>query len=271
MKIIFSRKGFDSDNGGIVSPIMEDGTLVSFPIPSDDKDSFDDLFYLNQPYSQILKNLKYKENPQYPNCHIDPDLSQNRRKHQINGWCPIFGQVNSSAVYLLNTVKVQPGDLFLFFGNYHKVKFVDGKYRYIKNTGDFYSDNDLQLIWGYLQVGEIITAPEEQRKYSWHPHSNRDRKEEHSNTMFLARNKLSFNETMPGAGVLKYREDRVLTAKDCTKATWIKRPIYDVDAVFGNRKNSSKIADGLYYSGIWQELGLHESPECEEWAKSIIL
>ena len=38
MKIILSRKGFDSANGGIVSPIMEDGTLVSFPIPSKDKD-----------------------------------------------------------------------------------------------------------------------------------------------------------------------------------------------------------------------------------------
>ena len=41
MKIILSRKGFDSANGGIVSPIMEDETLISFPIPSeDDKDRY---------------------------------------------------------------------------------------------------------------------------------------------------------------------------------------------------------------------------------------
>ena len=33
MKIILSRKGFDSANGGIVSPIFEDGTMVSFPFP----------------------------------------------------------------------------------------------------------------------------------------------------------------------------------------------------------------------------------------------
>ena len=32
MKIILSRKGFDSANGGIVSPIFEDGTMVSFPV-----------------------------------------------------------------------------------------------------------------------------------------------------------------------------------------------------------------------------------------------
>ena len=45
MKIILSRKGFDSANGGIVSPIFEDGTMVSFPIPSDDEDTYDSLYY----------------------------------------------------------------------------------------------------------------------------------------------------------------------------------------------------------------------------------
>ena len=32
MKVILSRKGFDSANGGILSPIFEDGTMLSFPI-----------------------------------------------------------------------------------------------------------------------------------------------------------------------------------------------------------------------------------------------
>lgn len=70
--------------------------------------------------------------------------------------------------------------------------------------------------------------------------------------------------------MLNYREDRVLTAKNCKKATWIKRSIYDVDAIIGNRKNSSKITNCIYYAGIWQELGLRESLACEEWAKSIV-
>ena len=38
MKVILSRKGFDSANGGIASPIFEDGTMLSFPIPSKDHD-----------------------------------------------------------------------------------------------------------------------------------------------------------------------------------------------------------------------------------------
>ena len=274
MKIILSRKGFDSANGGIVSPIMEDGTLVSFPIPADedDKGNFDDLIYCGESYTKILKDLKYKEDSKRPNCHLDPDLSMDRRKTVIDGWCPIFGQVNSSAVYLKNTVKVEPGDLFLFFGNYHKVRCVDGKYQYIKKTGDFYSDNDLQLIWGYLQVEKVIETTEEQKKYSWHPHAGDWYTEPNrTNIMFVASDKLSFNENMPGAGVLKFRKDRVLTAPNCKKATWVKRSVYDIDSVIGNRKNSSKIADGIYYAGIWQELGLKETPECEKWAKSIIL
>lgn len=152
MKIILSRKGFDSANGGIVSPIMEDGTLISFPIPSNDKDTYNDLIYCNQPYSKILNDLKYKGGP---NCHIDPDLSIDRRKNKIDGWCPIFGQINSSSVYLMKRVGVNVGDLFLFFGNYHKVKYSNGKYQYISGTGDFYSDNDLQLIWDICKLEEL--------------------------------------------------------------------------------------------------------------------
>ena len=34
MKIILSRKGFDSGYGGCPNPILPDGTLLSLPIPS---------------------------------------------------------------------------------------------------------------------------------------------------------------------------------------------------------------------------------------------
>ena len=271
MKIILSRKGFDSANGGIVSPIMEDGSLITLPIPSKDKDKFEDLSYGEHSYSDILRDLKYKADPEYPSCHVDPDLSIDRRKKKIDGWCPVFGQVNSSALYLRNTVGIQPGDLFLFFGNYHKVKFEDGRFQYVRRSGDFYSDNDLQVIWGYMQIGRIVTDPKEQKRYSWHPHSSESYvAKEGSNVMFVAREKLSFNDKMSGAGLLKFRKDRVLTAEGCNKATWVKRPYYDVDAIIGNRRNASANPCGIYYAGIWQELGLRETVECEEWAKSIV-
>ena len=37
MKIIISRKGFDSISGGVPSPIFPDGKILSLPIP--DKNS----------------------------------------------------------------------------------------------------------------------------------------------------------------------------------------------------------------------------------------
>lgn len=112
MKIILSRKGFDSANGGIVSPIFEDGTMVSFPIPSDDEDTYDSLYYNGIQYSQILRDLQYKGGD---HCHLDPDLDLGRRRERIDGWFPAFGQRNAAAAYLKN-IGVAQGDIFLFSG-----------------------------------------------------------------------------------------------------------------------------------------------------------
>lgn len=34
MKVVLSREGFDSENGGMPSAVMPNGEVVSFPIPS---------------------------------------------------------------------------------------------------------------------------------------------------------------------------------------------------------------------------------------------
>ena len=57
MKVILSRKGFDSANGGIASPIFEDGTMLSFPIPSKDHDK-DKIAYEELTCNKILLNDK---------------------------------------------------------------------------------------------------------------------------------------------------------------------------------------------------------------------
>ena len=268
MKVVLSRKGFDSANGGIVSPIFEDGTMISFPIPSHDKDTFDELQYKGTSYSTILSDLHYKG---ANCCHVDPDLDQSRRSVKINEWEPAFGQIDSSAMYLKN-IGIKEGDLFLFFGNFHCVKQIKGHYKYIRKTGCFYKDHDLQVIWGYLQIGEIITESSEQEKFWWHPHSCEERRKNKTNVIFKASKKLSFDEDKPGAGILSFHPDRILTAENCNKATWKKIAIYDTDNIYGNRMNSARDPNtGIYYAGIWQELGLAESSECERWAKSMVL
>jgi len=271
MKIILSRKGFDSANGGIVSPIFEDGTMLSFPIPCNiDSDSYDELFYAGDSYSKILKDLKYKG--QVQKCHLDPDLDQERRKTKIEEWFPAFGQIDAAASYLKN-IGVKVGDVFLFFGNFHRVEIKNGTYKYMRGTGDFYKDRDLQVIWGYLQVGEIISESEEQQKIWWHPHSRKERVCNSTNVIFKASEKLSFDKTRSGAGLLCFDEKRVLTLKGSNKATWKMNVVYDSEHIYctTRRKNGAKdTKKGLYYAGIWQELGLYESAACIEWAKNIM-
>lgn len=115
MKVILSRKGFDSVNGGIVSPILEDGTMISFPIPSTDANTYSELEYNGIPYPQLLHDLNYNEGKFGFHCHIDPDLDASRRKNKPTDWFPAFGQINASASYLRN-IGIAPGISFSFSG-----------------------------------------------------------------------------------------------------------------------------------------------------------
>lgn len=123
----------------------------------------------------------------------------------------------------------------------------------------------------YLQVGEIISEPEKQKKIWWHPHSSADRIGNATNVIFKASERLSLDESKPGAGVLRFDKKRVLTLEGATKATWTMNEVYDENHIYGKRKNNARNPDrGLYYAGIWQELGLKESDACTEWARDIL-
>lgn len=275
MKIILSRKGFDSANGGIVSPILEDGTMLSFPIPSKeyekDKIRYADLVCNGISLEKLLNDLGYKGS-EY--CHLDPDLTADRRKCTISEWKPAFGQINQSSSYLIHK-GISRGDLFLFFGNFKHIKEEDGKFKYVhrtKCTSDDYYGRQIQAIWGYLQIGDIIEKPEEQEKYFWHPHSCKKRiYEEKNNLIYTAADHLSFAPHMPGCGILDYDAKRVLSMPGKPKATWKYHEAYALNNIESNRKNSSKDGKGIYYAGIWQELVLKENDISENWAKSMLM
>lgn len=151
------------------------------------------------------------------------------------------------------------------------VTFVDELESLLRDCGDFYRGKDIQVIWGYLQVGEIISEPEKQKKIWWHPHSSADRIGNATNVIFKASERLSLDESKPGAGVLRFDKKRVLTLEGATKATWTMNEVYDENHIYGKRKNNARNPDrGLYYAGIWQELGLKESDACTEWARDIL-
>lgn len=261
MKVILSRKGFDTSNGVIPNPILPDNTLLSMPIPSDDILSFNDLSYNGVTYTEILRQLAPKR--QYDKCHLDPDIRENVRVNSISGWKPAFGQVGAAQTYLRNRA-VGTGDLFLFFGRFQQTIGC-------LNKGTLRFDNNapvLHIIYGYLEIGGLLSNKQlAERSYTWHPHGNGERLQDKTNLIYTAADKLSFDKSRRGWGVFSNAKQRILTLADKT-ATWREIPCLMPDEVEKNIKNSA-ISEGLYYMGIWQEMVLKESKKADAWVREI--
>lgn len=261
MKIILSRKGFDTVNGGCPSPFFPDGTLLSLPIPSDDKLAYSNLAFRGLSYNRLLKQLNPKKD--YGACHLDPDIRADIWENAPADWQPAFGQIDS-AQGLLRNQGVDAGDLFLFFGWFRQVEqMIDDSFKFVPGAPN------LHIIYGYLQVERVLTHAEDVTSFGWHPHSDMSRLANKNNSLYLARKNLSFDKSKPGCGVLDFSENRVLTLKGSSMATWKEIPALLPANLCSKRKNSVN-GRGIYYKGIWQEIVLKENDESEAWAKSIL-
>lgn len=266
MKVILSRKGFDSGAGGIPSPILPDGTLLSLPIPVKyDNIQYRDVYYDGVSFADILGQLKPRDERIINwNCHLDPDIRTNSRRLDPNNWIAGFGQIGPSQGYLRNQ-QVGIGDLFLFFGWFRQTEgdFKNGTLRYVKNAPNQH------ILYGYLQIGGMISDSEVlQNNYYWHPHSIESRAKQNNNMLYLPTTKLTFNENKEGFGTFNFSEKYVLTKPGKTRAIWKEVEALLPDNICKNVKNSAKDG-GLYYAGQWQELVLKENKISEEWAKSL--
>lgn len=268
MKIILSRKGFDSKAGGVPNPILPDGTLLSFPIPAKiDQLTYHDLQYKGVAYSDILTQLKPKDlKIRDWNCHLDPDIRPEAHLNLPQDWIAGFGQINQSQSYLRNQ-NVGIGDLFLFFGWFKQTEGnpYEGTLRYVKGAPD------LHILYGYLQVGELISEQDTlQEKYQWHPHAHPERAKQKTNMLYIPTKELSFDNSRSGYGVFTFTEKRILTKKGYSKATWNEVEALLPTNISKRVKNSAK-KEGIYYAGQWQELVLKENEISENWAKSVFL
>lgn len=267
MKIILSRKGFDSSNGGQPSPILPDGTLLSLPIMSDDiQNQFSTLFWNNLSYKEIIESLRHNSTKNNnDNCHLDPDLRANLRDRLPN-WRPAFGQMESALSALRNN-GVSEGDLFLFFGWFRQSEFDEnGKLRYRANAPD------LHIIYGYLQIGKIIT--QKSNVPEWlkdHPHVDYDEAwNKNRNAIFVASDHLSaLQSDLAGANILDYRKNRVLTKEGYSRRFW------DLPEFFKETKISyhpNPWKNNYFESaGRGQEFVMDATPEIINWAKNIII
>ncbi len=195
MKIILSRKGFDSSAGGIACPIMPDGRLLSLPIPqADGPVKFSQLSFQGKSVSSLIKQLGCKE--WRSGCHLDPDLMPELIERP-EGWYPTLGQ-HGAAQRHLETEGVGPGDLFLFFGWFRQTEWFKGKLRFVADAPD------LHLLYGWLQIDRVVKEEQLTMEHfpelGLHPHLVKGFQH---NGLYLPKNKLVLNgaETdFPGAG-----------------------------------------------------------------------
>jgi hypothetical protein len=267
MKIILSRKGFDGESGGCASPILEDGTLLSMPIPGKSLLKFSEIKYGDLTYDEMWKQLNPKGYIENSFCHLDPDIRTGVRIHKVKDWIPAFGQVGAAQAHLERN-KVGVGDVFLFFGWYRAVENQNGILSYKRYS------RDLQLIYGYLQIGSILKG-EDTQKLSWHPHS--DRAFETNNTIYTPTDKLVINGEdigLPGYGVLKYSDDVVLTKENCSRSKWKLMPWMEKTSITYhiNNKLGVDVKDRCFNSAArGQEFVVYENDEATEWMKNLIV
>jgi hypothetical protein len=121
MKIIFSRKGFDSKFGGVASPIFASGKMLSLPIP-DEKNlavRYCDLAWESTNLGTLVEDLTKRKISRLHGVHHDPDLRFEAATRRPD-WLPLFGQAKAAQSHLKNQ-DVGEGDIFLFFGWFRKV------------------------------------------------------------------------------------------------------------------------------------------------------
>ena len=172
MKVVISRKGFDSSAGWMPSPILEDGRLVPLPIPSkSDNVRMDEVDVAVDDLDGMLRDLSGRKHPLTGSTrvHLDPLLVP--PPHAEAGWRPSLGQTGSAASHL-EKQGVGRGDLFLFFGWFRRVEQTVSGWAWLRGAPD------IHVLFGWLEVDDWAGMHRDRvhsvHKYPWlasHPHA----------------------------------------------------------------------------------------------------
>ena len=264
MKIILSRKGFDSKFGGQPSPIMPDGTLLSLPIPNRNESIlFNDLNYKGKSYYDIIIELKpTSEIDDDHFCHLDPDLREDVYPRSAS-WQPLFGQADSAQGHL-NSQGVSLGDVFLFFGTFRQTEEINGKLHYKKNS------KEEHIIFGYMQIGAIYNDSHFfPKEIAYHPHAKSLFTEKKSNCIYAATNELSFIPSTKGAGCFKFDKKLILTKDGYSKSRWDLPDFFKNLNISYHTKDSFK--EEFFQSvAIGQEFVIDANDQVIEWVKNLL-
>jgi hypothetical protein len=278
LKLILSRKGFDSAHGGCPSPIL-DGHLCPLPIPdAGASTSYAKISPFNgATIAQLVEDLTRGRVTQNNGAHLDPDLRRDAIA-RAPGWRPIFGQAGAAQTHLARQ-GVAAGDLFLFFGCFQRVEHTCDGFRFVRIAPK------LHVIFGWLQVARVVTATRHvAAEIPWaagHPHLA-DPERYKSNTLYFASDRLSsiginasgagtfarllpnltLSQTEPYLGCSQWRLPRWFTPDGRPALSYHSRPARWTDC-----QNSVRVQSA--YPGQEFVLDVDQYPEARAWLRSI--
>lgn len=275
MKLVLSRKGFDTTAGGGASPVMVDGRMVSLPIPEPiapghgiPYGALSDLD--GTTYLDLLGRLGYDRFDRTSVAHLDPDLVPSVRP-RAPGWRGLLGQVDAAASHLANQ-GVGPGDLFLFWGRFAPTDALDQPLR---------ARPPHHAVFGYLEVAAVVDAGagETVSFAPDHPHFAPFRGRR--NLVYVATERLSHDPSRPGWGVFRWAPSLVLTAPGSRGvSSWRLPECFHVRAgtqlSYHRRPELWSEPDGsgavtLVRHGRGQEFVCEASPAILAWALDLVL
>lgn len=280
MKIILSRKGFDSSAGGVPNPLFADGRLLSLPIPDAlSPITYSDIAHQPERLGSLVEQLTKQRILPHHGAHLDPDLRVGALP-RLPGWRPMLGQYGAAQSHLRNQ-GVGAGDVFLFFTVFQPVVCIEGGYQWQRQS------RPIHALWGWLQVDEVLDVSHGKPvPYAWaayHPHCYRHH--EANNVIYTARQHLTLggeNRQLPGAGVFPFlRPELQLTAMDSTKPTlwalpfWFypeadKKPLtYHTNLNRWQREGERTLLQSVY-RGQEFVLDAQDYPEALGWVEAIL-
>ncbi|MGK9453251.1 hypothetical protein ACSSZE_18665 [Acidithiobacillus caldus] len=218
------------------SPILPDGTMISFPILSKGPGSIQlAAAKLHRTYDHVrlAHELSSGRISQTSPIHMDPDLNEHTFA-RMNGWRPAFGQVAAAQGHLRNQ-NVGVDDIFIFFGWFKQAHLCRGSWAYVPDAPD------IHVIFGWLQIGSIIAAGDDPSKliaqsYPWlknHPHAQPGYGP--TNTIYIADDKLKIpgcTTHLPGGGTIPSFTPRCQLTKSSSPGLNVNRSTWELPDFF---------------------------------------
>ena len=201
MKVILSRKGFDSSWGGFPSIILPGGQMISFPIPVKKPEigiGAKDIHYIDEgkTLANYLEDLKIPL--QEDGYHVDPEVQNikiDNQKSFIERGYGTLGQCSAAASHLANNgiyageISEKDPAIFLFFGWFCKTEIENNTIKYIGNP----LVDGFHAIWGYLiaveaiEILDISKHPELKEHLHYRNKNHKEYKKGDKNIIFIGK------------------------------------------------------------------------------------